>query len=50
MNKFLKIINFLTLFFFIIPAIIVAGQYQVIRVVDGDTIVIKYGGKYEEVL
>jgi len=42
----LKIIYLLTLFFIIIPAISLAGHYQVIRVVDGDTIVIKYGGKY----
>ena len=26
-----------------------AGQYKVVRVVDGDTVVIKYGGKYEKV-
>jgi micrococcal nuclease len=26
-----------------------AGQYKVIRIVDGDTIVIKYNGKYEKV-
>ena len=49
MNRSLKIIYFLTLFFIIIPAIALAGQYQVIRVVDGDTIVIKYSGKYEKV-
>ena len=31
------------------PTIVDAGQYKVIRVVDGDTIVIKYGGKNEKV-
>ena len=49
MNRSLKIIYFLTLFFIIIPAIALAGQYQVVRVVDGDTIVIKFNGKYEKV-
>jgi micrococcal nuclease len=49
MNRSLKIIYFLTFFFIIIPAIAHAGQYQVIRIVDGDTIVIKYNGKYEKV-
>jgi len=49
MNRSLKTIYFLTLSFIIIPAIAVADQYQVIRVVDGDTIVIKYNGKYEKV-
>jgi len=49
MIRFLKSIYFLTLFFIIIPAIALAGQYQVVRVVDGDTIVIRYNGKYEKV-
>lgn len=49
MNRSLAIIYFLILLFIIIPAIALAGQYQVIRVVDGDTIVIKYDGKYEKV-
>ena len=49
MNRLLKVICFLTLFFIIIPAIALAGQYQVIRVVDGDTIVIRFNGKYEKV-
>ena len=48
-NRFSKTIYLLTLFFIIIPAIALAGQYQVIRVVDGDTIVIRYNGKYEKV-
>jgi len=49
MNRFPKIVHLLTLFFVVIPAIALAGQYQVIRVVDGDTVVIKYNGKYEKV-
>jgi micrococcal nuclease len=48
MNRCFKIISFL-IFVLIIPAISFAGQYQVVRVVDGDTIVIRYNGKYEKV-
>ena len=32
-----------------LPVLAFAGQYKVIRIVDGDTIVIKYDGKYEKV-
>jgi micrococcal nuclease len=32
-----------------LPSLAIAGHYQVIRVVDGDTIVIRYNGKYEKV-
>jgi micrococcal nuclease len=49
MIRFIKTIHLLALFFLIIPTISIAGQYQVVRVVDGDTIVVKYGGKYEKV-
>jgi micrococcal nuclease len=49
MSRFLKIIHFLTPFFIIIPGVVFAGQYKVVRVVDGDTIVIRYNGKYETV-
>ncbi len=50
MNRSLKPIHLLTIFFIVIPAIAFAGQYQVVRVVDGDTIVIRHnGGKYEKV-
>jgi micrococcal nuclease len=49
MNRSLNIIYFLTIFFVITPVIALAGQYQVVRVVDGDTIVIMYNGKYEKV-
>jgi micrococcal nuclease len=31
------------------PMLAFAGQYKVIRVVDGDTIVIRYGAKHEKV-
>jgi micrococcal nuclease len=47
--RFIKTIHLLALFFLIIPTISIAGQYQVVRVVDGDPIVVKYGGKYEKV-
>ena len=46
MIRFPKIVHLLTLFFIIIPAIALAGRYQVVRVVDGDT---RYNGKYEKV-
>ena len=49
MSRFLKIIHFLTLFFIIIPGVVFAGQYKVVRVVDGETIVIRYNGKHEKV-
>ena len=45
----LKIISLLITFLYISPVLTFAGQYQVVRVVDGDTIVIKYGVKYEKV-
>jgi micrococcal nuclease len=44
-----KIITLLISFLTISPTLTIAGQYQVIRVVDGDTIVIRYNGKYEKV-
>jgi micrococcal nuclease len=34
---------------FISPELTLAGQYQVVKLVDGDTIVIRYNGKYEKV-
>lgn len=48
-HKFLQVIFPLTFIFVFIPAFALAGQYQVIRVFDGDTIVVKYGGKYEKI-
>jgi micrococcal nuclease len=45
----LKFIPFLITLLFISPTLTIAGQYQVIRVVDGDTIVIRFNGKYEKV-
>jgi micrococcal nuclease len=47
--KLLRIIFLLIIFLIISPELTIAGQYKVIRVVDGDTIVIKYNGKYEKV-
>ena len=44
-----KIITLLFTLLIISPTLIIAGQYKVIRVVDGDTIVIRYNGKYEKV-
>ena len=38
-----------SLLFLTLPVLANAGQYQVIRIVDGDTIVIEYDGKYEKV-
>jgi len=49
MHKFHKMVYFLALSFIIIPAMAIAGQYKVIRVIDGDTILIRYNGKYEKV-
>ena len=48
-SRNLQIVSFLIAFLIAFPALAVAGQYKVVRVVDGDTIVIKYGGKYEKV-
>jgi micrococcal nuclease len=45
----LKIISLLITLLFTSPALTIAGQYKVIRVVDGDTIVINYNGKKEKV-
>ena len=41
--------HFLALSFVIIPMMALAGQYKVIRVIDSDTILIRYNGKYEKV-
>jgi len=46
--KYLTITLLITLLF-ISPELAIAGQYKVIRIVDGDTIVIQYDGKYEKV-
>ena len=47
MNRCKLIIS--SLLFLTLPVLAFAGQYKVIRIVDGDTIVIKYDGKYEKV-
>jgi len=49
MYPYRNLIPLLISFLLLIPGMAIAGQYKVIRVVDGDTIVIKYGGKYEKV-
>jgi endonuclease YncB( thermonuclease family) len=40
-----KILPVLILTLLILPALLLAGQHRVIRVVDGDTIVVDYKGK-----
>jgi len=47
MNHFKKIENAFILFalLFAFPVLATAGQYKVVRVVDGDTIVIRYNAK-----
>ena len=47
MNRYLLIISLLL--FLTLPVLANAGQYKVIRIVDGDTIVIMYDGKHEKV-
>jgi len=47
--RHLKIIPLLTAFLIAIPVLAIGGQYKVIRVVDGDTIVVDYNGKHEKV-
>jgi len=49
MKKTYKIIPTIILTILILPALLLAGQHRVIRVVDGDTIVVDYKGKYEKV-
>ena len=45
----LRTISLLITLIVLSPVLTFAGQYKVVRVVDGDTIVIRYGGKYEKV-
>jgi micrococcal nuclease len=49
MKKSYEIIPFLITFLFLLPALSLAAEYKVIRVVDGDTIVVAYQGKHEKV-
>ena len=51
MNRgwFLKTISFLVAFLVSFPILAIAGQHKVVRVVDGDTIVVDYYGKREKV-
>jgi len=49
MNRAYKIFFFVIGFLLILSTLSLAGQYKVIRVVDGDTIVVNYKGKNEKV-
>ena len=49
MRRPLKILPILVALLLILPVLLSAGQYRVIRVVDGDTIVVNYKGKPEKV-
>lgn len=49
MIKPLKIIPFLIIFLLLLPTLSPATQYRVIRIIDGDTIVVNYQGKPEKV-
>jgi len=48
-SRHLKTITLLTALLIIFPASAIAGQHKVIRVVDGDTIVVNYQGKHEKI-
>ena len=47
--NFLRLIYLLITLLIISPELTFAGQYKVVRVVDGDTIVVRYNNKYEKV-
>jgi len=49
MRRPLKIFPILVALLLILPVLLSAGQYRVVRVVDGDTIVVEYKGKQEKV-
>jgi len=49
MKKFLKTIPFLITFLLLLSGQLLASQYRVIQIVDGDTIVVNYQGKSEKV-
>jgi len=49
MKRFLKITIILIAFLFISPILLLAGQYPVVKVVDGDTIIVNYQKKREKV-
>ena len=49
MKRTYKISLFLITFLLLAPILLYASQHKVIRVVDGDTIVVNYQGKYEKV-
>jgi micrococcal nuclease len=49
MKRTYKILPVFILTLLILPSLLFAGQYKVLRVVDGDTVVIKYQGILEKV-
>ena len=49
MRKPLKIFPILVALLLILPVLLSASQYRVVRVVDGDTIVVEYKGKLGKV-
>jgi micrococcal nuclease len=49
MKRILKTLPILIAFLLILPILSSGAQHKVIRIVDGDTIVIDYKGKYEKV-
>ena len=49
LKRSLKTIPYLFTFLLLLPGILFAGEHRVIRVVDGDTIVVNYQGKSEKV-
>ncbi len=49
MKRACRIIPILIVFLWAFPALPSPDKYRVIRVVDGDTIVVDYHGKYEKV-
>jgi micrococcal nuclease len=49
MKSSLKTIPFLITFLLLLSGPLLAGQHRVIRVVDGDTIIVNYQGKSEKV-
>ena len=49
MNHYRNLILLLIALLLAIPALSIAGQYKVVQVVDGDTIVVYYQGKHEKV-
>ena len=49
MSRPLRILSFSIAFLLLLSALSLTGQYEIIRIVDGDTIVVNYKGKNEKV-